>query len=143
MTELAGRLGDDDYARLDRRLQPVDSELAARYPGDAGVRQPVHTVYVPADLCHPGLAGDWGAQALAVLAEHGPSPAELAEGLGLPAGLTGQLYDRVRAKLEREPIEDLRIDFEDGYGHRGDGEEDADALSAAGTLAAAPGATPF
>jgi hypothetical protein len=54
-----------------------------------------------------------------------------------------QLYDRVRGKLEREPIEDLRIDFEDGYGHRSDSEEDADALSAAGTLAAAGHATPF
>ena len=85
MTELAGRLGDDDYARLDRQLQPVDSQLAARYPGDAGVRQPVHTVYVPADRCHPGLAGDWGAQALAALAEHGPSAAELAE-RARPAG---------------------------------------------------------
>jgi citrate lyase beta subunit len=54
-----------------------------------------------------------------------------------------QLYDRVRGKLEREPIEDLRIDFEDGYGHRSDGEEDADALNAASTLAAAARATPF
>jgi citrate lyase beta subunit len=143
VTELAGRLGDDDYARLDRQLQPVDSELAARYPGDAGVRQPVHTVYVPADRCHPGLTGEWGAQALAALAAHGPSAAELAEGLGQPPGLMAQLYDRVRGKLEREPIEDLRIDFEDGYGHRSDGEEDADALSAAGTLAAAARATPF
>ena len=143
MTELAGRLGDDDYARLDRQLQPVDGELAARYPGDAGVRQPVHTVYVPADRCHPGLTGDWGARALAALAEHGPSAAELAEGLGQPAGLMAQVYDRVRGKLEREPIEDLRIDFEDGYGHRSDGEEDADALSAASTLAAAARATPF
>jgi len=143
VTELAGRLGDDDYARLDRQLQPVDSELAARYPGDAGVRQPVHTVYVPADRCHPGLAGDWGEQALAALAEHGPSVAELADGLNLPAGLMAQLYDRVRGKLEREPIEDLRIDFEDGYGHRSDGEEDADAVSAAGTLAAPARATPF
>ena len=60
MTEPAGRLGDDDYARLDHQLQPVDNELATRYPGDAGVRQPVHTVYVPADRCHPGLIGDWG-----------------------------------------------------------------------------------
>jgi hypothetical protein len=68
VTELAGRLGDDDYARLDRQLQQVDSQLAMHYPGDAGVRQPVHTVYVPADRCHPGLIGDWGAQALAAIA---------------------------------------------------------------------------
>src|SRR5439155_5491289 len=98
---------------------------------------------VPADRCHPGLAGDWGTQALAALAEHGPSAAGLADGLGQPADLMAQVYDRVRGKLEREPIEDLRIDFEDGYGHRSDGEEDADALSAASTLGAAGNATPF
>jgi citrate lyase beta subunit len=146
VTELAGRLGDDDYARLDRQLQPTDSQLAACYPGDAGVRQPVHTVYVPADHYHSGLARDWGAQALAALAEHGPSAAALSDELGVPAGLMAQLYDRVRGKLEREPIEDLRIDFEDGYGHRGDPEEDADAVDAAralGAAAAAGSATPF
>ena len=43
----------------------------------------------------------------------------------------------VRAKLASEPIEDLRIDFEDGYGDRGDEVEDADTLSAAAALARA------
>jgi citrate lyase beta subunit len=142
LTEPAGRLGEDDYALLDRQLQQADSHLAACYPGGTGGRQPVHTVYVPADRYHSGLAADWGAQALAALAEHGPSPAAFT-GLGLPAGLMAQVYDRVRRKLEHEPIEDLRIDFEDGYGHRGDGEEDADAVSAARGLAAAGRATPF
>jgi hypothetical protein len=87
VTELAGRLGDDDYARLDRQLEDVDSQLAARYPGSAGARQPVHTVYVPADRCHPGLPGEWGAQALAVLAEHGPSAAR-SRRRARPAGRT-------------------------------------------------------
>ncbi|NEE24727.1 aldolase, partial [Streptomyces sp. SID7982] len=40
-------------------------------------------------------------------------------------------HDRVRAKLEREPVEDLRIDFEDGYGPRPDAEEDEAAARAA------------
>ena len=31
----------------------------------------------------------------------------------------------MRAKLADEPIEDLRIDFEDGYGARPDADEDA------------------
>ena len=34
------------------------------------------------------------------------------------------IYTRVIAKLQREPIEDYRIDFEDGYGNRPDSEED-------------------
>jgi len=39
-------------------------------------------------------------------------------------------------KLEVEPVEDFRIDFEDGFGNRPDEEEDAVALKAAGELAA-------
>ncbi len=41
------------------------------------------------------------------------------------------LYRRVRGKLEREAVEDFRIDFEDGYGHRDDEDEDATAVEAA------------
>ncbi len=46
------------------------------------------------------------------------------------------VYDRVREKLRREPVEDFRIDFEDGYGNRSDDEEDATAVAAAGEVAA-------
>ncbi len=52
-----------------------------------------------------------------------------------PAWRALTIYDRVRAKLEREAIEDQRIDFEDGYGHRRDDEEDGHAVAAAGALA--------
>lgn len=41
------------------------------------------------------------------------------------------VYQRVREKLRREPVEDYRIDFEDGYGNRPDDEEDAHAVAAA------------
>ncbi len=47
------------------------------------------------------------------------------------------IYQRVCEKLEREPVEDLRIDFEDGYGVRADQEEDGHAIQAAERLAAA------
>lgn len=50
--------------------------------------------------------------------------------------LAHTVYDRVVDKLEREPVEDFRIDFEDGYGVRPDAEEDACARSAAGEVAA-------
>jgi citrate lyase beta subunit len=52
----------------------------------------------------------------------------------------------VRAKLAREPVEDLRIDFEDGYGHRPDEEEDRAVRAAAAGLAEAArreGGPPF
>jgi citrate lyase beta subunit len=48
-----------------------------------------------------------------------------------PAWLAHTIYSRVREKLGREPVEDFRIDFEDGYGNRPDAEEDGHAESAA------------
>lgn len=45
------------------------------------------------------------------------------------------LYQRVLEKLRREPVEDFRIDFEDGFGNRPDEEEDHHAEAAAGELA--------
>ena len=47
------------------------------------------------------------------------------------AWLAHAIYNRVNEKLRREPVEDFRIDFEDGYGHRPDAEEDGHAESAA------------
>ncbi|MCD0451508.1 aldolase [Actinocorallia sp. API 0066] len=116
------------HDELDARLAKADAELAARYPGERPGRQPVHTVYVPADRVTDDLPVVWGAAALAALDEHGlPYPEEL----DAP----------VRAKLAAEPIEDLRLDFEDGYGRRDDAQEDAHARAAARFLAARP--TPF
>jgi citrate lyase beta subunit len=47
------------------------------------------------------------------------------------------IYQRVREKLRREPVEDFRIDFEDGYGNRPDAEEDGHAASTANEVVAA------
>ncbi|GAA3334939.1 aldolase/citrate lyase family protein [Amorphoplanes nipponensis] len=118
------RLSDDDYAALDHRLAAHDAFLATRYPGERPGRQPVHTVYIPADRI--GGFREWGAQAQAALDGCPPLP--------FPAALA----DRVRAKLATEPIEDLRIDFEDGYGVRDDDQEDATVKAAVAVLAEGP-----
>lgn len=47
------------------------------------------------------------------------------------------IYKRTIYKLQREPVEDFRIDFEDGYGFRLDAEEDAHAIVASDELAKA------
>jgi len=54
-----------------------------------------------------------------------------------PAWLAYTVYTKVIAKLEREAVEDFRIDFEDGFGNRPDEEEDATAVNAALELAKA------
>jgi citrate lyase beta subunit len=121
---------------LDASLRADDEERGRLYPGGSLHRQPVHTCYVPADAFDVGTPRAWGDAALAALDAHGPLP-----GFGDP-----QLDAAVRAKLAREPIEDVRIDLEDGYGVRPDDEEDA-AVRASATalreLVAAGSAPPF
>ncbi|MGH3445863.1 MAG: DUF6986 family protein, partial [Nocardioidaceae bacterium] len=102
-------------------------------------RQPVHTVYVPADRFEAGTVAAYGEQALAALDEHAATAAALAELLGgTGLDVDDDLLARVRDKLAREPVEDLRVDVEDGYGHRPDAEED-DAVLAAARVLAVPG----
>ena len=119
-------------AGIARRLSDVDAARAARYPGDAGGRQPVHTCYVPADAVADDLPVQWGSAALAALEEHAPGPLAFADVLGLPAALAETVHEKVVAKLATEPVEDLRIDFEDGYGVQPDTVEDEDAVRCAG-----------
>jgi hypothetical protein len=141
---------DADYERIDGGLKDTDRLLADGYPGDSGTRQPVHTVYVPADRYAPSIAAEWGQQALTAAAEAGGIQ-RLAELVGLSPELAADVVPRVEAKLRTEPIEDLRIDFEDGYLAPGksddpNGTEDAEAIRAADQVAAAVAAgtaTPF
>jgi citrate lyase beta subunit len=124
------------YARLDGALADTDAQLLAAYQGDSGARQPVHTVYVPADRFTPTLPEEWGAIALAALDADLPDAVALAGVLGVEVSIAAEVLPRVRAKLATEPIEDLRVDFEDGYGSRPDAEEDSAAIRAADALAA-------
>lgn len=87
------------------------------------MRQPVQTLYGGAHLFRPDAIRKLGAIALKACNDGTP--------------------DRVRRKLETEPIEDLRIDFEDGYGVRSDAEEDRHAVEAARALSVADPLPPF
>ncbi|MEU5892047.1 aldolase/citrate lyase family protein [Streptomyces sp. NPDC047461] len=129
-TSLAGAVSEE----ISASLAPVDAELERRYPGDPGTRQPVHTVYVPGDAFTADTLRSWGDQGLAALDEHAPDAASFAAVLGLSDELAEPVYSRVRAKLAREPIEDLRVDFEDGYQGK---DEDQDAARAARLIAEA------
>lgn len=51
------------------------------------------------------------------------------------AWLALKVFALVREKLQREPVEDFHIDFEDGYGNRPDAEEDRHARFAAEEVA--------
>lgn len=145
----------DITALADAGLADIDPLVAGRWATPVTWRQPVHTVYVPAHLIvGDGLPGTdlprrWASDALDALDAHG-DPADLARDLGVADEHAGTVGELTREKLLREPVEDLRIDFEDGFTQRGvpqadrDADEDARASQAADVLAtwfSTPGAT--
>lgn len=148
LSELTGELG----ALADARLTGTDRLVRGRWATPVTWRQPVHTVYVPAqlmtgDASDPDIAGTWGDAALSTLESYGSAAfpetaaAALARELGVPDAEADTVGTLTVAKLRREPVEDLRIDFEDGYTRRGvppeqwDSDEDDRAAEAAGILA--------
>jgi hypothetical protein len=135
-----GLLSEGFLAEVDTWLAPADAQ-AALYPGEPGRRQPVHTVYVPAGRYRVDTPQRWGEQALALLDEHAPTPARFGGITGLGLVFIDDVYLRVRAKLVAQPVEDLRVDFEDGYGNVDDDDEDAAATAAGRALARSAGVT--
>lgn len=120
-------------------LQAANNKLAKLFPGDPVGRQPVHTFIGAADAFVSDSAQRVGRQALDTLNTFASTPQSFAKTLGLPdsfPGLAATIRNRVVEKLQREPIEDYRLDFEDGYGTRPDAEEDGHAASAAKEVAA-------
>ena len=113
----------------------------------ASDRQPIHVVYGGAQLFKAETPARLGTLALELIRNYAPDAPSFAACLGLPPGALADLvFERTIAKLEREPVEDFRIDFEDGYGYRSDAEEDGHAVSTAQFLARAagkPGFPPF
>jgi citrate lyase beta subunit len=93
-------------ARVDAILTGVDSDLSRHYPGVRSGRQPVHTVYVSAADAAADLPQRWGGRALEIAADNQQALAAL-DSLGS--------LDRTREILRDNPIQDLRLDFEDGY----------------------------
>jgi citrate lyase beta subunit len=134
-------LSRNDLASIIDRLQPANAHLTRRYPGESGARQPVHTVYGGAHLFSSDTVPKLGQLARRAMEDYAPDARTLGEAVGLGTGddrsarLAQSVYDRVRDKLQREPVEDFRLDYEDGYGVRPDAEEDGHA--AAGAVAVA------
>ncbi|MEQ6899952.1 aldolase/citrate lyase family protein [Nocardioides sp. YIM 152588] len=112
--------------RVDALLADADATLARRRTRPRAP-QPVHTVYVPADRYDADTVARYGAQAAALLDE-------CADVLGADP----EVVERVRVRLAERPVDDLRIDFEDGYGVRPDDVEDAEIDRVAAFAAQAP-----
>ena len=158
-------LAPDSFQDIFDPLRKAHRVFAAQYPGPRGERQPVHTVYGGAHLFRADTAARLGEKAIQAVNEYAPDFLTFAKAIDLPGahGVTQDavtfleknietepqaarkehpqawfaftLYQRVMEKLRREPVEDFRIDFEDGFGNRPDEEEDRYAAAAAGELA--------
>jgi citrate lyase beta subunit len=135
--ETAVKLTLSSLDDLNARIEEVRAEHARRHPGEPADRQPVHTVYVPADRFTADTAGELGAEALRLLDAHAADPSTMTAAFGVEPSLAETVRERVAAKLSRDPVEDLRIDFEDGYGVRDDEEEDAHVANAVEEVARA------
>lgn len=131
-------LGAEDLAPIESALAAENLAFMGIYPGESDRRQAVHTVYGGGHLFKADTTLKLGAVALRSLKEYASTPADLNRVLDAnwePA-FAEKLYLRVVEKLTREPIEDFRLDYEDGYGNRVDSEEDGHAAQGAREVAA-------
>lgn len=118
-------------------LEASNTIYQSKYPGDSAAHQPMHTVYGGAQLFKANTAKRLGEKALEIFDFYAPNAEVLAQAVGMNEHAPGNVelaenvYRRVREKLKQEAIEDFRIDFEDGFGHRPDDEEDAAAANTA------------
>jgi citrate lyase beta subunit len=136
------------------RRQPVHSVYGGAHLFRAGTARRLGDValaaleeHAPSAFTFARAVGLPGAQALpkpaaretALERRFRTSPEKLREE-NQAAWLALAVYARVLEKLQREPVEDFRIDFEDGYGNRSDAEEDQHAKLAAEEVARGMGA---
>ena len=121
--------------QITARLKAAQDIVLRHYPGEAGQRQPVHTVYGGAHLFKSDTVRKLGELALEALSRYAPSATVFADAIGVDPGIAETVFTRVREKLRREAVEDYRLDFEDGYGNRADSEEDGHASQAAAETA--------
>lgn len=130
-------LTDEQKSEVLEELGTANQAFQQIYPGDRQDRQPVHTVYGGADLFRSNSARKMGDVALNSIKTYAPDPETFSKAMGLTVDqeLAKAIYDKVILKLEREPLEDFRIDFEDGFGNRSWEEEDATAEQAAKEVA--------
>ncbi len=123
---------EEIFAALDAHEQTFSaaSDLRAR------PRAPTsHVVYGGAHLFREGTVEKLGRLAQSSFETHAPDAATLAQAIGIESAVAPVVFERVARKLATRPVEDYRIDFEDGYGVRSDEEEDGHAVSSARALA--------
>ena len=126
-------ISDKQMLAVFGELERANNAFMAKFPGDSGAMQPVHTVYGGAQLYKAGTAGKIGELARSHFNEYAPSAEALAKALNpsWSKAFRELVFTRVGQRLKTCAVEDFRIDFEDGYGNRPDQEEDETAATTA------------
>lgn len=97
--------------------------------------QPVSTLYGGAHLFREGTPEKLARLARSFAEAEVGTDERYAAVFGLAPALASEVRTRVAGRLAARAVDDLRVDFEDGYGVRGDDAEDADADAVADALA--------
>ena len=97
-------LSDKDIDKTTGALQKALEPFNRRFPGSAGERQPVHTVYGGAHLFKSDTTKKLGEVAVRFLEEYGRDARTFADAIGNPAALADRVWGRVSEKLKREPV---------------------------------------
>ena len=129
-------LDDTSLTSIFEKLKEANDQSDSDFSGRNFRRQPVHTVYGGAHLFKSNTVSKIGNLAQKNLMTYAPSFDVLKDALGMKCSdsLAEQIYDRIVDKLKTGPVEDFRIDFEDGLGIRTSEEEDQIAIRGAREL---------
>ena len=121
-------LSESFLKNIYKKIGEAEKSRNKYFHSEINNRQPVHVVYGGADKFRFDISAKLGRIALKTLEEYANNHKTFFEALGLrDYTFSNLVYERVIEKLKREPVEDYRIDFEDGYGIRPDNEEDKSA----------------
>ncbi len=114
-------------------LTKANQRFQSNYPGESTLKQPIHTLYLGAQHFNEQYLEGAGQEACRYFETYLPDPDAINSifKLQLDALESQQLYRLVKERLASTPIEDFRIDFEDGFGDRSDDEEDQAAIACA------------
>ncbi|MBT3213357.1 MAG: phosphoenolpyruvate kinase, partial [Deltaproteobacteria bacterium] len=148
-----------------KQLAGANRSFEENYPGKSLRRQPVQTFYEGAHLFKAESAKNFALLANKSLTDFAPDFVSFANALGLKDAdslpdnnaaidallteiqnngidpknsavwLAWRVYAQVKKKLEREAVEDFRLDYEDGFGIHPDEKEDAVAVQGAKEVA--------
>ncbi|MBP6217964.1 MAG: hypothetical protein KA436_05210 [Oligoflexales bacterium] len=128
-------LREEEYDILIKKIQSqTQSPFGSHLGGVLHARQPIHTLYGGAQLWTFNSMAKVAALAQASFQGYGSSLGDLSALLDISGEDQIWLEKAIlktQEKLRKEPVEDVRVDFEDGYGLRSSEEEDADARRSA------------